>query len=95
MSRLTTFYFHLMFTTLNLNIINSKKLSANITGLKIFEPKNFKIQQMFQKINITNTKDSTFEYDQVFLSTNWKFLKFILMKSIVMNEAYTDVEINP
>ncbi len=51
---LTTNYFHLVFTSLDLSIISNEisyKISANTTGLQIFDPNNMKVESYYSELN--------------------------------------------
>ena len=51
---LTTNFFHLVFTTLDISIISNEisyKISANTTGLQIFDPNNIKVESYYSELN--------------------------------------------
>ena len=51
---LTTVYYHLMITTLDLSIISNAityKLSANITSLQVYEPSDLDIDSYYTEFN--------------------------------------------
>jgi hypothetical protein len=52
---ITTFYHHLMFSTLELSAITNLtglKMNCNITGLQMFEPNNLKINALIAGLNL-------------------------------------------
>jgi len=52
---LTTIYYHLVFTTLDLSIMSDElnnNIFANITSLQIFEPNNNELESYYNEMNI-------------------------------------------
>jgi len=51
---LTTVYYHLVFTSLDLSIMSNQisyKIFANITGFQIFDPSNLKLESYYYEMN--------------------------------------------
>ena len=63
-----TAYFHIMFTTLDLSILDYAP-SANITALQVYEPNDTSVRSIFAEFNLKNmvSKKPMFKYLPVYL----------------------------